>query len=45
MLEHLQKWIILKVLILLMLPVEEFEAARELVDAETKAYVHAFIKA
>jgi hypothetical protein len=44
MLEHLQKWVILKVLVLLTLPEEEFEAARELVDRETKAYVHAFIK-
>lgn len=43
MLEHLQKWIILKVLVLLTLPEEEFEIARELVDLETKPYVHAFI--
>ncbi len=43
-LEHLQKWVILKVLVLLTLPDEDFEAAREIVDRETKPYVHAFIK-
>ena len=44
MLEHLQKWVILKVLVLLTLSEEDFESAREIVDRETKAYVFAFIK-
>lgn len=40
---HLQDWIILNVLSLLLLPEELFEQAREHVDRQAKAYVELFI--